>query len=1156
MYRITILLCSLLLVASIAFAAFDSTKPAPAPTIDNSWLNIPWVDNEVSDELTASRMTMTVRNETGSTIPINRAVYVCGFNNVPLVCLADNTNIATDDPIGITTADIGNETNGTVVEQGDLAGVDMAAYSVGDILYLSTSGNYTTTPPTTGTVVMVGVVAVAENSGEMEVVFRNHTAVDDNPVNGVTSRASSSNWAFDHANNTNAHHTPTVNTDILADLLCTNDQVASWNGSAWACADQAGNVTAADVSIVDSGNLYTATETEAALAEAMTAINNLNSEVTVSDAKLDFGAKGDGVIHAGFNIYGDDCSISAASTTLTCASTILTPKYIGLTIIVYGAGTAGADLETTIDSYTSTTSVELTDAASTTTSSGDVKIGHGSGCHMTSGSSTITCTEPVFTSTVVDSGKDIAIEGAGAAGANLVSTISTVTSSTVAVLADNASTSVRYSWMKFGSDDTTAIQNAIAWAADNQGKIYFSEGIYMYNDEAVLDDTGLIEGSGSYNTLFAPLPGYSGGWFLTINDTWGQATPNEFDGADGGMGVTSEGISPLEYKQGPVLTNFSVMGTRQLDPSGTNGIRTYNRVDRTIWLDVSAFYMRGTGISLGTQGGTAYGGPGNLGLVRESQFFRNIVRGCGEYGTSNAFELGSQERDATTVSWFEPSNILSFYTLQLIYNYGVSGIFSDNADMMPTRFVNFYDLKLHGFLDYDYFQREQVSPDLFIMEGSMDLIKFITADANGSGVGGSNFIIKAGPVNGGIPENITINHTAYQFIGDDIVIEAAKDVRIEGSSMEYGSLGDVISMSSSADFSGKLIVDMLDYEGATYSIDSSWYPLVDARSGALTGYYDEYNLTYDFSTSEDIELFSATPGTLSISGGELKANFEGDNASNTIQITRYSANGGILSFSHHEQEQAPFGDIAEVGYQINSGDTVAIPESTTPATVSGIVYPAGEVTFKFYVSAVSSGYSIIDQYLDDINFVENADGAVIAAGDSRIIVQDSGVGVATINLDGEDTVKFGSNDYYANSHFDSLSNLANGFNMITANVNSTGTNFFRFMKARGSLNSPSATQDGDFLGLFYFGGYNGSEWDTRGFMSGNAVGNWNTSSEAFEINLYTKAVGESAGSTIRMTIQDDGEIEISDLAGSYSGGSAFVCVDNNGVLFSSESACP
>lgn len=64
-----------------------------------------------------------------------------------------------------------------------------------------------------------------------------------------------------------------------------------------------------------------------------------------------------------------DAAMTASSKTLTSASAPFTSASVGKTVNVTGAGPSGAMLSTTIAAYTSTTTVTLTDAASTTVSS-------------------------------------------------------------------------------------------------------------------------------------------------------------------------------------------------------------------------------------------------------------------------------------------------------------------------------------------------------------------------------------------------------------------------------------------------------------------------------------------------------------------------------------------------------------------------------------------------------------------------------------------------------------------------------------------------------------------------------------------------------------------------------------------------------------------
>jgi hypothetical protein len=71
-----------------------------------------------------------------------------------------------------------------------------------------------------------------------------------------------------------------------------------------------------------------------------------------------------------------DGAITSAGTTLTCATSApFDSSMVGFNIIVEGAGASGADLETTISAFISTTQVTLADAAGTTVTGATVSYG-------------------------------------------------------------------------------------------------------------------------------------------------------------------------------------------------------------------------------------------------------------------------------------------------------------------------------------------------------------------------------------------------------------------------------------------------------------------------------------------------------------------------------------------------------------------------------------------------------------------------------------------------------------------------------------------------------------------------------------------------------------------------------------------------------------
>ena len=98
---------------------------------------------------------------------------------------------------------------------------------------------------------------------------------------------------------------------------------------------------------------------------------NLYTKDGVTNLKHpDFGVVGDAVLFT-----GDDATISSGDATLTCTTSRFASSDVGKTIYVLGAGAAGACLSTTIASYNSGTSIELTDNAGTNVTDADVLYG-------------------------------------------------------------------------------------------------------------------------------------------------------------------------------------------------------------------------------------------------------------------------------------------------------------------------------------------------------------------------------------------------------------------------------------------------------------------------------------------------------------------------------------------------------------------------------------------------------------------------------------------------------------------------------------------------------------------------------------------------------------------------------------------------------------
>jgi hypothetical protein len=125
----------------------------------------------------------TVRNQTGSTIPIGTVVYINGASgNFPTIARADASGDATSaQTIGLTQAAINNNTNGVIVLIGDVGGLNTSAYTDGTQLYLGTNGAWTSTKPYAPThLVYVGIVVKSHPStGIISVKIQNGYELDE-----------------------------------------------------------------------------------------------------------------------------------------------------------------------------------------------------------------------------------------------------------------------------------------------------------------------------------------------------------------------------------------------------------------------------------------------------------------------------------------------------------------------------------------------------------------------------------------------------------------------------------------------------------------------------------------------------------------------------------------------------------------------------------------------------------------------------------------------------------------------------------------------------------------------------------------------------------------------------------------------------------------
>jgi uncharacterized protein YrrD len=139
---------------STQFIDFDINA---APAFSTGRVN--WVDDTktlaIDTELNGFQIevghqnVIRVRNQTGTTISRGRVVYLSGSSgNRPLIYTSsfeiDPTSAGT---VGLVAADISTSNNGYVISNGLIRDINTTAYTAGAVLYLSSSGQLSTTAP-------------------------------------------------------------------------------------------------------------------------------------------------------------------------------------------------------------------------------------------------------------------------------------------------------------------------------------------------------------------------------------------------------------------------------------------------------------------------------------------------------------------------------------------------------------------------------------------------------------------------------------------------------------------------------------------------------------------------------------------------------------------------------------------------------------------------------------------------------------------------------------------------------------------------------------------------------------------------------------------------------------------------------------------------
>ena len=267
---------------------------------------------------------------------------------------------------------------------------------------------------------------------------------------------------------------------------------------------------------------------------------------------------------------------------------------VGAAVCVLGAGSAGADLTTTIASIGSSTLALLTASCSTSVDGDTIVIGRG----VTDGSMSSSVTPTYLSSSTAnfvsgDVGSTVVVEGAGAGGVSLVATIASISSSTVAVLNASCLTTVSGATVTIGRSAgdgqmataaTTLLSNTAAFVSGDAGSTVIVAGagaagaplvttIASYNNaKSVTLTTGASTTvAGAQTSLGFTGSGYAAGDEVAVTQA----------GASGGVvqvltvGVSGQVLTAQVFSgaQGTAYTMANGLSTVAISPSTGTGLK-------------------------------------------------------------------------------------------------------------------------------------------------------------------------------------------------------------------------------------------------------------------------------------------------------------------------------------------------------------------------------------------------------------------------------------------------------------------------------------------------------------------------------------------------------------------------------------------------------
>lgn len=174
------LLNSILLQGGGDFRLVDDPAPQLGGNLDINGYNIVGTGNiDINGEITANKIIGALQGEicfqakAGEAINKGDPVYISNFDvagNKSVVAIADCDDANKMPAFGLAKETVNANANVDIVTFGTLSNIDTSSFSLGDILYISTTGTLTATKPT-------GESALIQNIGKVQRVHATNGAI-------------------------------------------------------------------------------------------------------------------------------------------------------------------------------------------------------------------------------------------------------------------------------------------------------------------------------------------------------------------------------------------------------------------------------------------------------------------------------------------------------------------------------------------------------------------------------------------------------------------------------------------------------------------------------------------------------------------------------------------------------------------------------------------------------------------------------------------------------------------------------------------------------------------------------------------------------------------------------------------------------------------